>query len=263
MLSLKAAVLPTGGAVSAQLQRRHTTPGLAGSRRGLTLQSAALSCSPSRAGFASGLAPGRCPGGLLRVSAGGGGSSSDLESEGLEQQSFSSLAKAVANKLASEVAGQEGTYNRLKLWYAQGGTGPHCWQAGRVGSASAHQHRKLALLPACWGVLGENPSVDRAAVIPCAGWTRRLGQPSERWRRAPKVRHTRAAGGARSHAALARCSASTCKVACCVAGAEFQPASSSYSLRLPQGNKGVAEEEGNQSKGVQGSSIPPHSPCPP
>lgn len=121
MLSLKAAVLPNAGAAGAQLQHRRATPGLAGTGCGLTLQSAALSCSPSRAGFAGSLAAGR--GGLLRVSAGGGGGSSDLESEGLEQQSFSSLAKAVANKLASEVAGQEGTYNRLKLWCEQGAWG--------------------------------------------------------------------------------------------------------------------------------------------
>ncbi|PRW44243.1 hypothetical protein C2E21_6700 [Chlorella sorokiniana] len=114
MLSLQASVLSKAGAATAQPQRRTTclAPCLPAA------QPAAL----SRAGLSSApTAPSRHRGRvLLRASAGGGGGGgSDLESEALEQQSFSSLAKAVANKLASEVAGQEGTYNRLKLWLDQ------------------------------------------------------------------------------------------------------------------------------------------------
>ena len=60
-------------------------------------------------------APGRRRRLAVRVSAQGGGGS-DLESQDLESQSFHSLAKVVASKLASEVAGQEGAFNRMKLW---------------------------------------------------------------------------------------------------------------------------------------------------
>lgn len=115
MLSAKATVLPAAAAIG-QLQRR--TPCLAPCHAAAAAATggrpAALSCSPRRAALAGATAP-RHRRRSARVSASAGGGGSDLESEGLEQQSFSHLAKAVANKLA-ETAGQEGAYNGLKLW---------------------------------------------------------------------------------------------------------------------------------------------------
>lgn len=143
MLSTKATVLPAAAAIG-QLQRR--TPCLAPCHAAAAAATggrpAALSCSPSRAALAGATAPRhrrRSP----RVSASAGGGGSDLESEGLEQQSFSHLAKTVANKLA-ETAGQEGAYNGLKLW---------CVYSRVCGGV--RQPRKLARLPA-----------DRACISP-------------------------------------------------------------------------------------------------
>ncbi|KAI7846260.1 hypothetical protein COHA_000240 [Chlorella ohadii] len=153
MLCLQAAVVPTAAAV--QLQRR--TPCLAPCR-GSAAQPAILSCSTSRAALgASSWAHRRGRRALLCVSASGG----DLESEALEGQSFSTIAKAVANKLASEVAGQEGIYNGLKLWLDQAaGPAKKAVEEGAKGNLGAAKEEAKQSK----GVLGKAASLAASAL---------------------------------------------------------------------------------------------------